>query len=171
MAKRVVLAVAGAGKTFHICREIDLAKKNLILAYTHENIKNIHRELMAKYGKIPPLTSVMTFDSFVYRFLVCPYIPTIASYFNCDSFEMSGITLSTPPVPSILMSDGTRRKNRHYEKVDKLGHYFNRKRQIYNEYTSKLVMRSKNRAGTLIDKAAQELNRFYDQRLSCIVYS
>lgn len=32
MAKRVILAVAGAGKTYHICHEIDPTKRNLILA-------------------------------------------------------------------------------------------------------------------------------------------
>ena len=46
MAKRVILAVAGAGKTYHICHEIDPTKKNLILAYTHENIHNIQNYVM-----------------------------------------------------------------------------------------------------------------------------
>lgn len=41
MAKRVILAVAGAGKTYHICHEIDPTKRNLILAFTHENIHNL----------------------------------------------------------------------------------------------------------------------------------
>jgi DNA helicase-2/ATP-dependent DNA helicase PcrA len=86
MAKRVVLAVAGAGKTYHISRAIDPAKKNLILAYTHENVKNIYRELIDAHGSVPHLTTVMTFDSFVYRFLVCPYIPTIANCFNRSNF-------------------------------------------------------------------------------------
>ena len=165
MAKRVVLAVAGAGKTYYICRNIDPAKKNLILAYTHENVKNIHRELIEAYGSIPPLTSVMTFDSFVYRFLVCPYIPTIANCFNHGAFEMKGITLAEPPAQSILLDNGVRRSNPYYAKVDKLEHYFNRKGQIYNEYTSKLVVRSKNGKVPFITKVSQELNRFYDQVL------
>ena len=36
MAKKVILAVAGAGKTYYICHKIDPAKRNLILAFTHE---------------------------------------------------------------------------------------------------------------------------------------
>ena len=111
LGKRVVLAVAGAGKTYYICRSVDPVKKNLILAYTHENVKNIQRELIDAYGSVPSLTSVMTFDSFVYRFLICPYIPTIARYFNRDTFELKGITLADPPAQSILMSDGMYRKN------------------------------------------------------------
>lgn len=45
MAKKVMLAVAGAGKTYYICHKIDFRKKNLIIAYTHENIHNIKKEL------------------------------------------------------------------------------------------------------------------------------
>ena len=65
MAKRVILAVAGAGKTYHICHSIDPAKRNLVLAFTHENAFNIQRELIDAFGAIPELTTVSTFDSFV----------------------------------------------------------------------------------------------------------
>lgn len=58
MAKRVILAVAGAGKTYHICHEIDPAKRNLILAFTHENIYNIQKELCDAHGCVPELTTV-----------------------------------------------------------------------------------------------------------------
>lgn len=64
MAKRVILAVAGAGKTYHICHEIDPTKRNLILAFTHENIYNIQKELCDAHGCVPELTTVSTFDSF-----------------------------------------------------------------------------------------------------------
>ena len=52
MAKRVILAVAGAGKTYHICHSIDPNKKNLILGFTHENIHNIMDELIDAYGQV-----------------------------------------------------------------------------------------------------------------------
>lgn len=78
MAKKVILAVAGAGKTYHICHEIDPSKKNLILAYTHENIHNIQKELYDAHGCVPELTTVMTFDAFVYHNLILPYEPSIA---------------------------------------------------------------------------------------------
>ena len=92
MDKRIILAVAGAGKTHHICHVIDPQKRNLILAYTHENIYNIKNELIDACGKVPELTSVMTFDSFVYRHIVCPYEPTIAEHFGWDRFRGKGIT-------------------------------------------------------------------------------
>lgn len=81
MAKKVILAVAGAGKTYHICHKIDPTKKNLILAYTHENIHNIQKELCDAHGCVPELTTVMTFDAFVYHNLILPYEPSIANNF------------------------------------------------------------------------------------------
>ena len=79
MAKKVILAVAGAGKTYHICHGIDPNKRNLILAFTHENIHNIQRELCDAYGCVPELTTVSTFDAFVYHQLVLPYEPRVVS--------------------------------------------------------------------------------------------
>lgn len=40
-----MLAVAGAGKTYTLCNSIDINEKNLILAYTNENVHNITNEL------------------------------------------------------------------------------------------------------------------------------
>jgi DNA helicase-2/ATP-dependent DNA helicase PcrA len=63
MAKRVILAVAGAGKTYHICNQLDKERRNLVLAYTNENVDNIRRELVKLYKDIPKNTVVMTFHS------------------------------------------------------------------------------------------------------------
>ena len=91
MAKRVILAVAGAGKTYYICHEIDPTKRNLILAFTHENIHNIQKELCDAHGCVPELTTVSTFDSFVYHQMILPYEPSIAEHFGCPKFVSSGI--------------------------------------------------------------------------------
>lgn len=36
MGKRVILAVAGSGKTYHVCQKIDENRRNIIIAYTNE---------------------------------------------------------------------------------------------------------------------------------------
>ena len=56
MAGKIVLAVAGAGKTYYICNNLDENKRNLILAFTHENIHNIYDNLNKIYGCIPHLS-------------------------------------------------------------------------------------------------------------------
>lgn len=97
MAKKVILAVAGAGKTYHICHNLDENKRNLILAFTHENINNIRRELFDANGTIHKNTTVSTFDSFVYNHFILPYEYTIAEFFDNLDFKSTGITTSPPP--------------------------------------------------------------------------
>lgn len=92
MDKRVILAVAGSGKTYHICNKLNPQKKNLILAFTHENINNILSELVKAYGEIPTLTSVMTFDAFKNRFLLKPYENSILLNFDDNLIRGKGIT-------------------------------------------------------------------------------
>ena len=48
MDKRVILAVAGSGKTYYICNNINENSRNIIIAYTNQNIKNIINELTKK---------------------------------------------------------------------------------------------------------------------------
>lgn len=100
MAKRVILAVAGAGKTYHICHEIDPQKRNLILAFTHENIHNIQKELYDAYKCMPELTTVATFDSFVYHELML----SSSTPYSLLSFMLSGSIPKKLPTPQ----DGSR---------------------------------------------------------------
>ena len=102
MDKRVILAVAGSGKTYHICNSLNPEKKNLILAFTHENIHNIVSELVKAYGKVPELTTVMTFDAFKYRFLLKPYEFSILSSYSPSIPSIKGITTINSPKNSIV---------------------------------------------------------------------
>ena len=158
-----MLAVAGAGKTHYICNSLQPEEKNLILAYTHENIRNIKRELIATHGVVPELTNVMTFDSFVYKILLCPYEPTILRFFNREDFISKGITTVTPPVQRIKNSNGNDVTNPYYVKKDKLEHYVTQNKQYYCANISELLMLVKENRVSLIKKAAIGLNIFYDQ--------
>lgn len=160
--KLVILAVAGAGKTYHICHSIDPKKRNLILAYTHENIHNIIRELMdANKGQIPEMTKVMTFHSFVYRNFICPYEPTIIDYFRTYGFRNAGITIVEPPSQTI------KKHKKHvpnplYKKKTQIEHYINESNQYYCKTLSELVLLVKNEKNILVNRAAQRLNSFFD---------
>ena len=163
MAKRVILAVAGAGKTYHICHEIQPNKKNLILAYTHENIHNIKRELISAHGYLPELTNIMTFDSFVYRYLILPFEPSIMSHFSCPSMESMGITTLDPPSRQIKTRSGRQVANPRYVSKDKIGHYMTRQKQYYCSTLSELALQIKKGRSSLIRRAAESINMFYDQ--------
>lgn len=163
MAKRVILAVAGAGKTYHICHELHPDKKNLILAYTHENIHNIKRELISAHGYLPELTNVMTFDSFVYRYLILPYEPSIMNHFNCSGIESMGITTLDPPRRQIETRPGRQIANPRYVTKDKIGHYMTHQKQYYCSTLSELALQIKKGRCSLIKRAAESINMFYDQ--------
>lgn len=162
MAKRVILAVAGAGKTYHICHEIDPTKRNLILAFTHENIYNIQKELCDAHECVPELTTVSTFDSFVYHQLVLPYEPSIAEHFGCPKFVSRGICTVEPPPQIIKNSKGNPVPNPLYKKKDRLAHYVTTRGQYYCATLSELVLQVKKNRGSLIKRAAARLNMFYD---------
>ena len=156
MAKQLILAVAGAGKTYHICHNIDENKKNLILAYTHENIKNIRRELIEAFGCIPKLTTVLTFDSFLYRYMVLPYEPSILHFFQKENFRTKGITINKPAPQTI-----NGKPNPKYFSKDKIGHYITSKGFYYCENLAELIMYIKQDRKSLIKRIANNLNNFY----------
>lgn len=162
MAKQVILAVAGAGKTYHICHDINPKKRNLILAFTHENIHNIQKELCDAYTCIPELTTVSTFDSFVYHELILPYEPSIADHFGHPNFVSCGICMVDPPPQIIKLKKGISIANPAYKSKDRLAHYITRGKQYYCATLSELVLQVKKKRESLIKRVADRLNMFYD---------
>ncbi len=160
MAKKVILAVAGAGKTYHICHNIDKDKKNLILAYTHENIKNIRKELFCAFGCIPKLTTVLTFDSFIYRYMILPYEPSILQFFEKEKFITRGITLNKPEPQTI-----NNKPNYRYIPKSQIGHYLTKKGFYYCDNLSELITYIGKGKKRLIRKIAININNFYDNIL------
>lgn len=162
MAKRVILAVAGAGKTYHICHEIQPDERNLIVAFTHANIKNIQNELLEAYGRIPDSTRIMTFDAFVYHMLIRPYEASIFDFFGEDyKYDETGITLKKPPQQRIKVN-GRDVPNKKYKKKEYLRHYMDERKQYYCETLSELAIYVKEGRESLIKTAAGRLNRFFD---------
>ena len=161
MAKRIMLAVAGAGKTYRICNELNPQSKNLILAFTHANVDNIVRELVKKHGEVPFLTEVMTFHSFVYRYGILPFQPTILAHFQGNQIRPNGISLADPPPQRIKIGSRTV-PNRQYKKKDNFEHYVTKSGQYYCERLTELIMEVKANKQSLWKKIAAATNRFYD---------
>lgn len=160
----MILAVAGAGKTYHICNAINPGQRNLILAFTHENIHNIQNELCVAHGRIPKYTTIQTFHSFVYHHLILPYEASIATHFGQPNFVGRGISTIDPPKQN-KTKDGFRYANPEYVKKDQIRHYITKNDQYYCSTLSELALTIKTGKESLIKKAANRLNLFYDNIL------
>lgn len=135
----------------------------MIIAYTHENINNIKKELCDAYGYVPELTKVMTFHSFLYRNIILPYVPSISEHFHISNFDCRGVCMNEPP-PQIIKENNKTRPNPQYISKDNFQHYINNNQNIYCSTFSELVLQVKKKGGTksLVDRAAARLNLFYD---------
>lgn len=159
MAGKVILAVAGAGKTFYICNAVDPARKNLLLAFTRENVKNLNRELIRRFGYIPEKTFVMTYHSFLHQFLIRPYEQTIFKTFSVTYRETNGVTLKSPPESSITTKSGGYIKNPQYFKVGSIHHYMNSNCEYYCTLMASLLM---NLPARCLKQILQNFSRFFD---------
>jgi len=78
--KRVVLAVAGSGKTRAIVDELTLGSRVLIITYTNNNYENLKQRVRDKFGLIPENVSIYTYFSFLYTFCYLPCVfPRVGS--------------------------------------------------------------------------------------------
>lgn len=153
MDKKLVMAVAGSGKTYLICNSINPEKRNLILAFTHENIKNIHRELLDRFHRIPENTIVSTFHGFLFGDCIQPYHRLICGLYKERPFRCEGVMFLPPPKPM-----NSKKYNYMYVKDSKLRHYIPRKK-YYCSLMAKLIMKNN---GTLLPAVLKRTNKFYD---------
>lgn len=160
MDKRVVLAVAGSGKTYHLCNIVDETKRNIIIAYTNENIKNIRNEIYKKFKYIPENTQIMTFHSFIYQYMIRPFDLLIGEYYGVYKFVSKGVSINNPPEKS-FKKDGHWVKNPLYNNDKTLQHYtYNSK--YYCNYLSKLIIKTNNKNISLVKCGCENINKFFD---------
>lgn len=162
MDKKVILAVAGSGKTYHICNNINKEARNVIIAFTNQNIKNIVVELIKKFGYVPEKTLVMTFHSFIYNFMIRPFDNFIGSFYGKNAFSSNGVSILPPPLPSIKVGDNLYKKNKDYSAVNSLEHFIDKNDRYYSDYLSKLILKVKDKNNSLLKEACKNVNKFFD---------
>lgn len=75
MDKRIILAVAGSGKTSYIVDSLNRNKHSLIITYTNNNYNNIAKKIANRFnGTWPENISLMTFFQFLYSFCYKPFL-------------------------------------------------------------------------------------------------
>ncbi|MFI3307409.1 MAG: DNA helicase UvrD [Mycoplasmatota bacterium] len=73
MDKKIVLAVAGAGKTTELLNKLNLSQKTLIITYTESNYMNIKNEIILKFKKVPDNIHIFKYFTFMYRECFLPF--------------------------------------------------------------------------------------------------
>lgn len=111
------------------------------------------------------MTTVSTFDSFVYHNLILPYEPSIVEYFDHPTFVSYGICTIDPPPKVIKNAKGNMVSNAKYFPKDRFEHYITKRRQYYCATLSELALQVKQKRESLIKRAAARLNLFYDSVL------
>jgi len=104
---------------------------------------------------------VMTFDSFVYRYAVAPYVKTISKHFGVPLSRLRGITLKDPPVLK-RMFGGRPVIKPQYPKDDIL-HYIDKNGDFYVANLCELVMTVKKGRDSLVKKISSAVSLFWNR--------
>ncbi|MCY4046416.1 MAG: AAA family ATPase, partial [Cellvibrionales bacterium] len=100
MDKRVIFAVAGAGKTTHIIDSLSLEKRALIVTYTENNYHHLRQRIINKFGVIPDNIAVFTYFTFLYRFCYKPFL--------YDRVKAKGINWDMPHPNTLKLARSTK---------------------------------------------------------------
>lgn len=93
MDKQLIFAVAGAGKTTFLIKQLDIKKRILILTYTEANYQNLRNRILEKFGKIPTNITLFTYFSFLYSFCFRPFFAL--------KIKPSRLTFEDPPFVAV----------------------------------------------------------------------
>ncbi len=74
MDRRLMLAVAGSGKTTYIINKLDLEHRFLIVTYTDNNVAHIKKAIIKKFGYEPQNITLLSYFQFLIRVCYRPFL-------------------------------------------------------------------------------------------------
>ena len=66
MDKKIIFAVAGAGKTTSIIDKLSIEENSLIITYTENNYKKLKKKVIDKFGYLPENIKIYTYFNILY---------------------------------------------------------------------------------------------------------
>lgn len=138
MDKRVVLAVAGAGKTTYIIDHLKEDSRALLITYTDNNTRNLKNRIIKKFGYVPESIRVLSYFTFIYTYCLKP----LYGY----ELKLKGINFVQQIPPQILRT-----------KKDTREHYIDSFQRIYSNRISKLLIEFR-----LVPDVLDRLKRYFD---------
>lgn len=138
MDKKLILAVAGSGKTTFIVNELSLEKRALIITYTNNNTRNLKESIIEKFGFFPENIELFSFYNFLYSFCFRPFL--------AYKLKPKGINWDIPP-------QWTNRIPRN-----DLKYYLTKDKRLYHNRISKLLEQT-----DIIGDIKERIEKYYDE--------
>jgi DNA helicase II / ATP-dependent DNA helicase PcrA len=138
MDKRVIFAVAGAGKTTHIINSLSREKRALIVTYTDNNFNHLRQRVINKFGELPDNITIVTYFTFLYSFCYKPFLH--------DKVKSKGINWKSPH-PNTFKLPRSR-----------IAFYQDSTGRLYNNRIAKLIEQK-----NVVDYITARIEKYYDQ--------
>lgn len=134
MDRRIILAVAGSGKTTFLINKLNLNKHFLIITYTENNVAHIRRGIINRFGYMPTNITLLSYFQFLIHVCYRPFLK--------DKCNAKGITWKKP-------ENWTRYKNNQL-------HYMTSYHYLYYNRIAKLCIKF------CKDMIRDRIEKFYD---------
>ncbi len=154
MVHKIIQAVAGAGKTYHITNDLDSMKRYLFLTYTNGNVENIRKGLIDSKQTLEKC-SVSTFSKFLIDWCLKPFISKMVP--SGISRYKGEFTTALPPKVFI-----NKKYNPKYFKQDNYRHYLDKYNRMYLSRMSTLVKINLKENKEFKDLVLRQLKTFVD---------
>ena len=119
MDKRVIFAVAGAGKTTYIVDKLDLNRRFILITYTDNNIYNLRDKIVTRFGYIPNNITIFSYYTFLHSYCYKPFLSM--------KLRTKGIDFKTPPIFTMK------------KKRSDLAYYLSSQNRLYHNRIAKLL--------------------------------
>lgn len=135
--KRLILAVAGSGKTRYLIDHLNSDQRFLIVTYTNTSLNLIKSRILKKFGYYPKNIRTLTYFEFIYGFCIKP--------FTLFKYNLNGIYWDATPEFTTYLANNNLKK------------YLTKGRYLYYNRLGKFVEYE-----NIIGNIKGRLEKFYD---------
>jgi DNA helicase II / ATP-dependent DNA helicase PcrA len=135
--KRLILAVAGSGKTRFLIDRLNLEDRFIIIAYTNTSLNLINSRIAKRFSYHPNNIKTQTYFEFLYGFCIRPFV--------LFKYSVKGINWEDPPEFTTYLSNTD------------LNKYITKGRYLYHNRLGKFV-----EFENIIEDIKARLEKFYD---------
>jgi DNA helicase-2/ATP-dependent DNA helicase PcrA len=100
--KKLILAVAGSGKTTNLIDKLNLTERFYLVTYTITNASLIRLRIIKRFGYLPSNIKVFTYFNFLYSFCIKPFL--------FHKYNLKGLFLENSPEPTNYFKNSNIRK-------------------------------------------------------------